>query len=121
MLRQDARVDERVAELVLRAAELIPPGRVASYGDLAGLLGINPRHVGLVMGRYGSSVAWWRITSHAGDLPQHLREEAAVHWAEEGITWKPNRLGCRIAEHRVDLAALADAFDEVRELDPPES
>ena len=109
-------MDERVAELVLRAAELIPPGRVASYGDLAGLIGINPRHVGLVMGRYGSSVAWWRITSSYGDLPAHLREEAAAHWAEEGIAWKPNRLGCRIDTHRVDLVALADAFDEVRTL-----
>jgi methylated-DNA-protein-cysteine methyltransferase-like protein len=109
-------VDERVAELVLRAAELIPPGRVASYGDLAGLVGVNPRHVGLVMGRYGSQVAWWRVTSSYGDLPAHLREEAAVHWAEEGITWKPNRLGCRIDDYRVDLVALADAFDRVRAL-----
>ena len=109
-------MDERVAELVLRAAELVPPGRVASYGDLAGLVGINPRHVGLVMGRYGSSVAWWRITSSYGDLPEHLREEAAVHWAEEGITWKPNRRGCRIDEHRVDLVWLADRFEALPDL-----
>jgi hypothetical protein len=68
------------------------------------------------MARYGSEVAWWRITSSYGDLPSHLREEAAVHWAEEGITWKPNRLGCRIEEHRADLVALADSFDAVREL-----
>ena len=110
-------MDERIAELVLRAAELVPPGRVASYGDLAGLVGTSPRHVGQVMARHGSEVAWWRITSSYGDLPPHLREEAAVRWAEEGITWKPNHLGCRIDNYRVDLAALADAYDEVSRLD----
>ena len=105
-----------MAELVLRAAELVPPGRVASYGDLAELVGTSPRHVGQVMARHGSGVPWWRVTSSYGDLPPHLREEAAVHWAAEGITWKPNRLGCRIAEFRADLVALADAYESLPEL-----
>jgi alkylated DNA nucleotide flippase Atl1 len=112
-------MDERVAELVLRAAELIPPGRVASYGDLAGLVGTSARHVGQVMARYGSGVAWWRVTNHSGDLPKHLCREAEPYWAEEGITWKPNGRGCRIADHRADLVALADAYDEVSRLDEP--
>ena len=105
-----------MAELVLRAAELIPPGRVASYGDLAELCGTSARHVGQIMARYGSGVPWWRVTSSYGDLPSHLREEAAVRWAAEGITWKPNRLGCRIKDHRADLAALADAYEALPEL-----
>lgn len=108
-----------MAELVLRAAELIPPGRVASYGDLAELCGTSARHVGRIMAVYGSGVAWWRVTNSYGDLPPHLREEVAVHWAEEGITWKPNRLGCRIAVFRADLAALADAWEGLPPL--PES
>lgn len=99
-----------MVELVLRAVELIPRGRVASYGDLAELVGIGPRQVGSIMSRYGSGVTWWRVTSSYGDLPGHLRDEARAHWADEGIAWKPNGLGCRIREHRVDLAALGEEW-----------
>jgi methylated-DNA-protein-cysteine methyltransferase related protein len=39
-------VDERLDELVLRAVELVPPGRVVSYGDLGHVVGTGPRRVG---------------------------------------------------------------------------
>ena len=104
-------MDERVVEAVLLAAELIPPGRVASYGDLAELVGTGPRQVGSVMRVYGGSVCWWRVTSSYGDLPAHLREEARARWAQEGVLWKRNGLGCRIADYRADLPALAAAYD----------
>lgn len=107
-----AGVDERVAELVLRAVEQVPRGRVVAYGDLAGLVGIGPRQVGSIMRTYGSGVTWWRVTSSSGDLPQHLHEEARVRWLEEGIAWKPNGLGCRIHEYRCDLRALARSWDQ---------
>jgi methylated-DNA-protein-cysteine methyltransferase-like protein len=104
-------VDERTVERVLRAVEQVPAGRVVSYGDLAGLVGTGPRHVGAIMREHGSGVAWWRVTSSSGDLPRHLRERARAHWAEEGIAWKPNGLGCRIADHRCDLVQLADEWE----------
>lgn len=104
-------VDERVAELVLRAVEQVPPGRVVSYGDLAELVGVGPRQVGAIMRTHGSGVTWWRVTSSSGDLPRHLREEARVQWLAEGIEWKPNALGCRIATYRCDLATLARAWE----------
>lgn len=106
-----AGVDERVAELVLRAVEQVPPGRVVSYGDLADLVGIGPRQVGAIMRVYGSGVTWWRVTSFAGDLPRHLHPEVRARWAEEGISWKPNGLGCRIAEYRCDLVQLATDWE----------
>lgn len=105
------RVDERVAELVLRAVEQVPRGRVASYGDLAELVGVGPRQVGAIMSAYGSGVAWWRVTNSHGDLPRHLYDEARARWAEEGIGWKPNGLGCRIADHRCDLGRLASDWE----------
>ncbi|MEZ5096954.1 MAG: hypothetical protein R2731_13125 [Nocardioides sp.] len=43
----------------------------------------------------------------------------APRWAEEGITWKPNGLGCRIADFRADLARLADDYDRAVTHLPP--
>lgn len=104
-------MDDRVVELVLRAVEQVPRGRVVSYGDIAGLVGTGPRHVGSIMSRHGSGVTWWRVTNAYGDLPLHLVDTARGHWAEEGIGWKPNGRGCRIADHRADLVELADAWE----------
>ncbi len=104
-------MDEELVERVLRAVEQVPPGRVVSYGDLAGLVGVGPRLVGRIMSLYGSNVTWWRVTSSYGDLPGHLHDEVRAHWAEEGIAWKPNGLGCRIKVYRADLTKLADDYE----------
>ena len=104
-------MDDELVERILVAAEQIPRGRVASYGDLAELVGTGPRHVGNVMRLYGGNVPWWRVTSSYGDLPEHVRDEARARWADEGIAWKPNGLGCRIGQHRADLVRLADDYE----------
>lgn len=104
-------MDEVAVERVLRAVEAIPRGRVAAYGDIGGVVGIGPRQVGWVMQAYGSTVPWWRVTNAAGDLPQALLDEARVAWAREGIAVKPGGHGCRIADHRADLEALARAWE----------
>ena len=104
-------MDDLVVERVLRAVEQVPRGRVVSYGDLAALVGCGPRYVGSVMKVYGGNVTWWRVTNASGDLPAPLRERARQVWAEEGILVKPNGLGCRIADYRADLDALAAAYE----------
>ena len=91
-----------MVEHVLRAVECVPPGRVTSYGAIAELMGATARQVGSVMRFYGTNVAWWRVVNAAGDVPARLRSEVAQHWAAENIGWKPNGLGCVMAEHRVD-------------------
>ncbi len=103
-------MDDLLAERVLRAVEQIPPGRVASYGDIAALVGVGPRHVGNVMRHFGSDVPWWRVTSRDGDFGGDLLDRARPHWADEGILVKPNGLGCRIADYRADLSALHAAY-----------
>jgi methylated-DNA-protein-cysteine methyltransferase-like protein len=99
-------VDDVVVERVLRAVEQVPRGRVVSYGDIGALVGIGPRLVGRVMSTYGSNVTWWRVTNASGDLPPQLMDEVRERWAAEGILLKPNGRGCRIADHRADLARL---------------
>ena len=78
-------MDDLVVERVLRAVELVPPGTVVAYGDLAELVGIGPRQVGSIMATWGSGVAWWRVTNAAGSLPPELLARAREHWAAEGI------------------------------------
>ncbi|GGK61235.1 MGMT family protein [Ornithinimicrobium pekingense] len=104
-------MDDLLVERVLRAVELVPPGRVVSYGDLADLVGIGPRQVGSIMRHWGGDVTWWRVVSHAGDLGGGLLTRARPHWDAEGIAVKPNGLGCRIADYRADLALLAADYE----------
>ncbi|MFK5583842.1 MGMT family protein [Serinicoccus sp. LYQ131] len=103
-------MDEVVVEKVLRAIEEVPPGRVVSYGDLGALVGINPRHVGLVLRHWGDNVTWWRVTNRDGELPPELLARARPRWQREGIPEKPDGRGCRIDTHRVDLELLRRAY-----------
>lgn len=85
---------------VLDAVARVPEGRVASYGDIGRVVGVDARFVGRIMARYGSEVAWWRVTNRDGELPEHLVGEAIVHWRDERIEVRPDGRGCVIARHR---------------------
>lgn len=104
-------MDDLLVEKVLTVVEHIPRGRVVSYGDIAGIVGIGPRQVGSVLSHHGVAVPWWRVTNHSGDHVAEIRARAHEHWAEEGILVKPNGLGCRIATFRADLDQLATAYE----------
>lgn len=103
-------MDELLVERILRAVELVPPGRVASYGDIADVVGTGPRQVGRAMALWGHDLPWWRITNASGRLPEDLLPEAAQHWRGEGIALAAHGRGCRLPDHRVDLPALAVAW-----------
>ncbi|MGN0116707.1 MAG: MGMT family protein, partial [Streptomyces albidoflavus] len=80
------------AERVLDVAELIPPGRVMTYGDIAEWLEEGgPRQVGRVMALYGSAVPWWRVVRSDGALlPGHERR-ALAHYRAEGTPLREAR------------------------------
>ncbi|MGO4957070.1 MGMT family protein [Luteococcus sp. Sow4_B9] len=106
-------MDDVLVERVLRLVEQVPAGRVVSYGDLARALGTGPRQIGKVMAHWGHDVPWWRVTSAAGQLPEHLLADARRHWEAEGIALSRTMKGCRIAEHRWAGDGLAAAAKQV--------
>nr|WP_234019007.1 MGMT family protein [Streptomyces sp. SID8379] len=72
------------AERVLEVAELIPPGRVMTYGDVAEWLEEGgPRQVGRVMALYGGAVPWWRVVRADGALLPGHELRALDHYREE--------------------------------------
>lgn len=101
---------ETTIERVLTAVELVPPGCVVSYGDLGELVGTSARRVGAVLKAYGQGVPWWRVTNAAGELPLALLDEARACWRREGIGLSRSGRGCRIGDHRADLAELGTAY-----------
>lgn len=95
---------------VLIAVEQIPPGRVASYGDIAQLVGCGARRVGTIMRLYSHDVPYWRVVGAYGDPGGRLLQHFRPHWDAEGIAVKPNGLGCHIADYRADRDALARGY-----------
>ncbi|WP_041708095.1 MGMT family protein [Acidipropionibacterium acidipropionici] len=105
------RVDgEELIDRVLLAADLVPRGRVVSYGDLAELVGTTARMVGRIMARHGHDVCWWRVVNASGHLPPALLGRAAPHWAEEGTRRNAAGTACRMSVALADLAALGERY-----------
>lgn len=78
--RQQAYVEE-----VLEVVELIPAGRVTSYGRIAAVVGRGgPRQVGQVMAAFGEEVPWWRVVRADGSLPMAKQRRARPHYLQEG-------------------------------------
>jgi alkylated DNA nucleotide flippase Atl1 len=93
------------AERVLTAAELIPAGRVLTYGDVAELLEEGgPRQVGRVMALYGGAVPWWRVVRADGVLLPGHEPRALAHYRQEGTPLRPTAPGTHERMPRLDMA-----------------
>ena len=79
---------EDYVEHVLATVELVPRGRVTTYGAIAAHVADprrrGPRSVGRVMSLHGGSVPWWRVVRADGSLPPSHDDEARAHYLEEG-------------------------------------
>src|SRR4051812_35425217 len=81
---------DEYAEAVLDAVERIPPGRVLSYGDIAGLIGRGgPGRVGRVLSLWGGAVRWWGVTRADGHPPSGHEVEAHENYRAEGTPLRP--------------------------------
>ncbi|ALV46094.1 cysteine methyltransferase [Arthrobacter alpinus] len=93
---------EQYLEAVLAVADLIPPARVLSYGDIAALLESGgPRQVGAVMAAQGSAAPWWRVIRAGGQAPQGHERQALEHYRQEQTALR----GDTAASWRVDMKA----------------
>lgn len=107
----NGRVDgAELTDRILLAADLVPAGRVVSYGDIAELVGTTARLVGRVMAVHGHDVCWWRVVSSTGGLPAGLRDVARPHWLQEGTALRRGGQGCAMAAARADLGELAAQY-----------
>ncbi|WP_435854721.1 MGMT family protein [Streptomyces triculaminicus] len=105
------------SERVLAVAELIPPGRVMTYGDVAEWLGEGgPRQVGRVMALHGAAVCWWRVVRADGVLLPGHELRALEHYRAEGT---PLREAGRSADGHVPRLALARARWDGSGVTPP--
>ncbi|MEU8954384.1 MGMT family protein [Streptomyces sp. NPDC048518] len=98
-MSEESRALPEYAERVLDVAELIPPGRVMTYGDVAEWLEEGgPRQVGRVMALYGGGVPWWRVVRSDGVLLAGHELRALERYREEGT---PLRQASRAAQGHV--------------------
>ncbi|MBF6238656.1 MGMT family protein [Nocardia otitidiscaviarum] len=99
MATTDAEI-ERVRALVA----LIPPGRVATYGDIAAAAGLStPRTVGWIMRTDSADLPWHRVLRADGRPAPHLAGRQLQRLAAEGCPLLDDRVDLRRA--RFDLAA----------------
>lgn len=91
---------ERVRALVAG----IPPGRVATYGDIATAAGLSsPRIVGWIMRTDSSDLPWHRVIPASGRPARHLATRQLELLRAEGVLAVNDRV--RLAEVRHDLSS----------------
>ena len=94
-------MDEEYTELVLSLVEQIPPGQVATYGDIADMVGRGgPRQVGHVMARFGGGVPWWRVVRADGRPARSLERRGLRLLKADNTPIKGDRVDMVLARLR---------------------
>lgn len=98
MPTSDAEI-ERVREFVAA----IPPGRVATYGDIAAAAGLStPRTVGWIMRTDSADLPWHRVVRADGTPAAHLRHRQLRRLTEEGTPVRGDRVDLAVARFHFD-------------------
>ncbi|WP_167105047.1 MGMT family protein [Mycobacterium sp. DL592] len=93
--------DEQV-ELVRRLVASIPPGSVATYGDISSAAELSsPRIVGWIMRTDSSDLPWHRVITASGRPAPHLATRQLELLRAEGVL---------ADDGRVDLAQTRHTF-----------
>lgn len=91
---------ERVRELVAA----IPPGKVATYGDIACAAGLSsPRTVGWIMRVDSADLPWHRVVAASGRPSAHLAVRQLELLRAEGVLTHDGRVPLAQARHRFQI------------------
>lgn len=87
-------------EVILEVVRGIPPGALASYGDVAEVVSglghdCTARRVARTVSPFGGSVAWWRVVQAAGTLAEPVAKQAARLLTDEGVPVSGRRVPLR--------------------------
>ncbi|MFI6565222.1 MGMT family protein [Streptomyces sp. NPDC050534] len=89
-----------IVDEVREAVLTIPPGFVASYGDIGERVGVGPRQVGRAMSLLGPDVPWWRVV-HADGAPATCHDGRASELLRgESTPMRGARVDLKRARHR---------------------
>jgi alkylated DNA nucleotide flippase Atl1 len=92
--------DEQV-ERVRFLVGAIPPGRVATYGDIAAVAGLSsPRIVGWIMRTDSSDLPWHRVITASGRPARHLTTRQLELLRAEGVLSIDGRVALSEVRHQ---------------------
>lgn len=81
-----AQITDGQVEAVRTLVASIPPGRVATYGDIARAAGLSsPRIVGWIMRTDSSDLPWHRVITASGRPAPHLASRQLELLRAEGV------------------------------------
>ena len=87
-------------ELVRSLVSAIPPGKVATYGDIATAAGLSsPRIVGWIMRTDSADLPWHRVIRSNGRPAPHLRTRQLELLRAEGVLAVDGRVPLRDVRH----------------------
>lgn len=95
-----AAVTDDQVEAVRALVAQIPPGRVATYGDIAEAAGLSsPRIVGWIMRTDSSDLPWHRVIGVSGRPASHLITRQLELLRAEGVPAVDGRVPLREIRH----------------------
>ena len=95
-VRHSVGMDDVLHERVREIIESVPPGTVATYGDIAALAGApSPRMVGAILAEDGHDLPWHRILRANGTPAPHLVHDQLERLRAEGVLADGQRVDLR--------------------------
>jgi alkylated DNA nucleotide flippase Atl1 len=96
-----ASVTDDQVERVRALVAAIPPGRVATYGDIADAAGLSsPRIVGWIMRTDSSDLPWHRVITASGRPAPHLATHQLERLRAEAVLAVDGRVALGQIRHR---------------------